>query len=315
MITTTGIHHVTAVTASIQQNVKFYTNVLGLRLVKKTANQDDVSAYHLFYADAVGSPGSDMTFFDWSQALPLATGSDQISRTYFRVSGQTALDYWQERLAQHNVNTTTTTIANCAGIHFTDPEGQRLGLIVDDKPYDGTVWDKVVPPEHALRGFAAIELSVPDAEHMADLLSEIMNWSITGTFVDSVTQDTLSICSIGDGGPGNELYIREEKSAPQITSRAGSVHHVAFRVPDEATLREWIIHLEYLEIPNSGVVDRFYFTSLYFRISDGILFELATDGPGFATDEDPNHLGEALSLPPFLEPHRQKIERGLTPLG
>jgi len=315
MTTTTGIHHVTAVTAHIKPNFDFYTNVLGLRLVKKTVNQDDVSAYHLFYADAEGSPGSDMTFFDWPHAMPFISGSDQISRTYFRITGKEALEYWQKRLAEHDITTTSTTIAGRPGLLFSDPEGQRLGLIDDgDAEYDGKIWDDVIPDAYTLRGFAAIELTVYDAEHTADLLSEIMDWKVADSYIDSTTNETIHVCNIEEGGPAKEIYIREQRTASQITSCAGSVHHVAFRVPNEAALREWIIQLEYLGVPNSGLVDRFYFKSLYFRISNGILFELATEGPGFAIDEDPNHLGEKLSLPPFLETHRQSIENGLIPL-
>jgi len=314
-MTTAGLHHVTAITADIVHNVHFYTKVLGLRLVKKTVNQDDVTAYHLFYADAAGTPGTDITFFDWAFAQPKIEGSDQVSRTYFRVNHPEAISYWEKRLSEHDTATNSTTIANKQAILFTDPEGQRLGIINDQTaPFAGTVYDSVVPHGYALRGFYAVELSVVDARATADLLMEIMDWKITTEYIDPQTEQRVIVCSIDTGGPGKEIYIRELLAPPILASLAGSVHHIAFRVTNESELHDWLVRLEYLGIPNSGLVDRYYFKSLYFRISNGILFELATDGPGFATDENPEHIGERLSLPPFLESQREAIETGLLPL-
>lgn len=309
-----GLHHVTAVTAQAKGNVAFYTTVLGLRLVKKTVNQDDVSAYHLFYADAKGNPGTDLTFFDWSGAGKKIEGTDQISRTFFRINGKDALAFWQQRLAENNVETTTTIIHGQDALLFEDPEGQRLGLINDNgAPFEGTAWDKIIPQEFALRGFYAVELTVPSIKSIESILINILGWEKTGTYTNA-QQNEVTVFSMDGGGPSKEVHVRELVAQPIVASTAGSVHHAAFRLKDEDEMNEWVERLNEMGMPNSGIVDRFYFKSVYFRITRGILFELATDGPGFSADEDTAHLGEKLSLPPFLEPQRREIENGLRPL-
>lgn len=314
-MTTHGLHHVTAVTAQAKNNVIFYTNVLGLRLVKKTVNQDDVSAYHLFYADAEGNPGTDMTFFDWSAAGGKIEGTDQISRTYFRINDKEALKYWEKRLKENNIEITTATINEHEGILFQDPEGQRLGLINDNgAPFEGKVWDKIIPQKFSLRGFYAVELTVPNIKSIENILVDILGWEKVATYNDPQTQNKVTIFTMNGGGPSKEVHVRELAAQQIFASTAGNVHHVAFRLKDETEMNEWEARLKEKGMPNSGIVDRFYFKSLYFRISRGILFELATDGPGFSADEDMAHLGEKLSLPPFLEPQRNEIEAQLKPL-
>jgi glyoxalase family protein len=312
-----GLHHVTAVTAQAKENRVFYTEVLGLRLVKKTVNQDDVSAYHLFYADEKGTPGTDMTFFDWEMVGPkLEGGTDQIRRTYFRVNGKEAIEYWHKRLTEKNVkHSGVIDIDGREAIVFEDPEGQTLGVVNDTgAPFEGKVWDKIIPKAYALRGFYAVELLVPELELIEPILIDVLHWQKTGSYVDDLTKDTIWKFVMDGGGPGKEVHVRELFSESVYVSTAGSVHHVAFRIKDEQEMMEWIDHLEEMGIPNSGIVERFYFKSLYFRISRGILFELATDGPGFAADEDMEHLGEKLALPPFLEHSRKEIEAILKPL-
>jgi glyoxalase family protein len=316
MISTHGIHHVTAVTAKIKDNLKFYTEVLGLRLVKKSVNQDDVSAYHLFYADKKGTPGTDMTFFDWEKAGVRQIGTDQISRTYFRVNGREAIEFWDKRLAEYGLSKSEIIqIDKRDAILFEDPEGQRLGLIDDQGAgFEGEVWDSHVPAAFCIRGFYAVELSIPEVQKIEPFLTQIMQWELKGNFTEAETGDSIWKFSMAGSGPGKEIFIREVLDDVVPFSTAGSVHHVAFRVQDEQALNEWIEHLAKYSYPNSGIVERYYFTSLYFRISRGILFELATDGPGFASDEDEAHLGEKLALPPFLESQRKEIEAGLKPL-
>ncbi len=314
---THGLHHVTAVTGNAAGNLDFYTKVLGLRLVKKTVNQDDVSAYHLFYADAEGNPGTDMTFFDWKFVSPKREGGDQVSRTYFRVLGSDALAYWSDRFSAYKVSHSgVVKVHGREAILFEDLEGQHLGLVSDEGvAFSGKVWDRVIPVEHALRGFYAVELSVPYLDTVHRVCTDIMGWVEEGTYADPINGAHVTVFGMDGGGPGKEVHVRELPEADQyLGSTAGSVHHIAFRVQDHDELEAWQRHLETLYVPHSGLIDRFYFKSLYFRISPGILFEIATDGPGFATDEDLEHLGESLSLPPFLEPHRQEIEAGLTPL-
>lgn len=313
-----GLHHVTAVTGDAPANLDFYTRVLGLRLVKKTVNQDDTSAYHLFYADKLGSPGTDMTFFDWPQTSPNRRGTDSISGTMFRVNGRAALEFWAGRLSQHGL--TTRPIETYHGrdtLHFDDPEGQRLTLVDDGgAPFEGEVWHRDdIPTEYAIRGFFGVALSVPTLTQVGMILSQILNFEESERLSnpDNPTEEMV-IYSMDGGGPGKEAHVFVQPDAPRAWLGRGGVHHVAFRLRDAEEQRAWETHLHRAGLRTSGLIDRFYFKSLYFRISNGILFELATDGPGFAADEDPNHLGERLALPPFLEPQRVQIEAGLQPL-
>lgn len=311
-----GIHHVTAVSARIGQNADFYTRVLGLRLVKKSVNQDDTSAYHLFYADKVGSPGTDMTFFDWPQVPPDGRGTDSIAGTAFRVNGRAALAYWQERLQAEGVEVgEIEEFDGRAMLRFEDPEGQRL-LLVDDKgaPFEGVIWDEAeVPEEHALRGFFAVVLSVPRLSSVEQILRQVLNFEEArrAAFADG---REVVVYEMDEGGPGRQVWVLEEPDEPVARTGAGGVHHVAYRVRDAEEQQQWHERIKRVGMPISGIIDRYYFKSIYFRISNGILFEVATDGPGFATDEALENLGERLALPPFLEPHREQIEAGLKPI-
>jgi len=246
----TGIHHLTAISAQIRENKRFYTEAIGMRLVKRSVNQDDVSAYHLFYADAKGSPGTDVTFFDWP-IPPERRGVPSISRTALRIDGAEAFTYWRER----------------PRLDRTD-ELLRLALSM-----------------HRVRSYPHPD----DPAH------------------------TVRVYAMGARGPGAELHVVERPGLPIARQGAGGVHHVAFRIPD-ADYDAWADHLDRLGIGNSGKVDRFWFRSLYFREPGGNLFEIATDGPGFAIDEDEATLGEKVVLAPFLEPHRDVIVANLKPL-
>lgn len=313
-----GLHHVTAVTGNAPANLDFYTCVLGLRLVKKTVNQDDTSAYHLFYADKLGSPGTDMTFFDWPQTAPDQRGTDSIINTMFRVKGRAALDYWADRLATYNIAHEPIVSFNEREIlRFEDPEGQRLTLVDDGGyPVEGEVWDGAgVPAEHAIRGFFAVALSVPNNLQVGMILTRILSFVEDRrlTNPDNESEEVI-IYTMDGGGPGKEVHVYVQPGAPRGWLGRGGVHHVAFRLRDAEEQHAWETHLARAGLGTSGVVDRYYFKSLYFRISAGILFELATDGPGFASDEPLESLGERLALPPFLEPRRTQIEAGLRPL-
>lgn len=311
-----GIHHVTSVSAKIGQNADFYTRILGLRLVKKSVNQDDVSAYHLFYADKLGSPGTDMTFFDWAHIPQERRGTDSIVLTAFRVNGRAALDYWVERLTAHNVtHQGIETFAGHSVIRFEDYEGQRL-MLVDDEGVDfhGEVWDgSEVPVEFGLRGFYAAMLSVPRLQYVEPILTQVLGLTESARAEYPTGQETI-IYNIGEGGPGCELWVMEEAKALPAQPGAGGTHHIAFRVADLEEQQYWHHKIRQVRLPVSEFIDRYYFKSIYFRISNGILFEIATDGPGFATDEDPETLGERLALPPFLEPRRASIEANLKPI-
>lgn len=305
-----GLHHVTAITGDTRKNLSFYTEVLGLRLVKKTVNQDDVGAYHLFYADRIGSPGTDITFFDWPQAGPNRPGVDTISRTFFRVLDRNALDFWEERFREQDVpHERVDRLFDLPTILFSDHEGQALGLVADDRePLEDEPWDAAgVSSDNALRGFHSVELTVQQVEQVEPVLTQLLNMTRRDA-------DDGPVFSMDGGGPGREVRIRLAPDAPRGYQGRGGVHHVAFRLHDSGEQGEWLDRLESMGVSNSGVVDRFYFKSLYFRISRGILFELATDGPGFAVDEEAGSLGRKLALPPFLESRRAAIEAGLRPL-
>jgi glyoxalase family protein len=313
-----GLHHVTAVTTIVQRNLRFYTRTLGLRLVKRSVNQDDTSAYHLFYADKLGSPGTDMTFFDWPHIGPDVRGTDSIVSTRFRVNGRAALDYWIARFDAEGV--AHGPIEQFAGrdlVRFEDGEGQRLALVDDGgAPFDGEVWTGAgIPADHALRGFHSIALSTPRLSPIGEILTQVLGFEETARHPSPGNGGgEVIIYGMDGGGPGKEVQVRIEPEARRARLGGGGVHHAAFRIPDEDALHAWDDRLGRVGLRTSGMVDRFYFKSLYFRISNGILFELATDGPGFAADESPETLGERLALPPFLEPYRQSIEAGLRPL-
>ena len=302
-----GFHHLTAVTADAPGNHRFYTQTLGLRLVKKTVNQDDTSAYHLFYADGIGSPGTDITFFDWPVGAE-TRGTHSITRTGFRVADEASLNWWQARLAAEGVS--HDPIREQAGwqtLAFEDSEGQRLALVADHAGAANAWSESPVPAEHQIRGLGPITMSVPDIRHTDMVLTKLMNMVPTGTFSGT------HVYKMSAEGAVGELHVTVDPSLPQAQQGAGSVHHVAFNIP-YAEYEAWAERLRTMRIPNSGPVDRFWFKSLYFREPNGVLFELATDAPGFATDEPMDKLGTTLSLPPFLEGKRKEIEAGLKPL-
>ncbi|MDW8059689.1 MAG: ring-cleaving dioxygenase [Thermomicrobium sp.] len=308
-----GIHHVTAVTARAAENVRFYTQVLGLRLVKKTVNQDDVSAYHLFYADVVGSPGTEVTFFDWPHLPPHRPGHGEVARIALRVGGREALDWWAERLQGYGVlQVELGRYVDRDALYFTDFEGQRLALVDDGGVPGGLPWDRSpVPAPYQIKGLFAVTLVVRSLEPTARVLTDVLGFRLAA---EALTPQRTTLFVTGACGPGSLVVVEERPDLPRAQLGAGGVHHVAFRVPDDETHRAWRERIAQAGIPVTPPIDRFYFRSLYFRELGGVLYELATDGPGFAVDEEIEHLGEKLSLPPFLEPRRAEIEANLRPL-
>ncbi|QDP41799.1 ring-cleaving dioxygenase [Radiobacillus deserti] len=315
-----GIHHVSAITAKAKENYDFYTKDLGLRLVKKSVNQDDTSMYHLFYADEIGNPGTDLTFFEIKRAGHTYEGNNSISATYLRVANDEALKYWKNRLEELHIN--HAGISEQFGrniLPFRDHEGQRLVLVSDETNQGvagGIPWKKSpVPQDKGITGLGPVKLTVPVAEKTIDVLKDLLGFEEVGTYPSTIHgQRDIVVLQVGEGGTGAEIQVEERTDLPPERPGRGSVHHVALRVEDKAELEEWVKKVKERRFPNSGLVDRYYFQSLYFREPNGILIELATDGPGFATDEDPEHLGEAVALPPFLEGNREEIEAHLTPL-
>ena len=311
-----GIHHLTAVSAAIRDNYRFYTETMGMRLEKRSENHDDVSAYHLFYSDAVGTPGHDLTFFDWP-VPPEQRGTRSVVRTGLRVPAA-SLPFWAERLAEAGVAAEPVEeVDGRATLRFEDPEGQRLLLLDDGGAGDApTPWDgSPVPTEHQIRGLGPIVMSVPSLENTDLVLRTVLEMRPVRTYpLSDRPSDTVHVYAMGEGGgPHAELHVAVQPDLPPARQGAGAVHHVAFRVPDDA-YDAWAERLQRFGVPSSGPVDRYYFRSLYFREPGGVLFELATDGPGFAVDEDPATLGESVVLPPFLEGRRAEIVAGLTPL-
>jgi glyoxalase family protein len=310
-----GIHHLTAISAAISENARFYRQTLGMRLVKKTVNQDDVSAYHLFYADGAASPGTDITFFDWPVPRE-QRGTHSITRTGLRVAGEPALLWWKQRFSELGVS--HGEIHERDGrltLDFEDPEGQRLGLIDDKGNGVSHPWERSpVPAEHQIRGLGPITMSVPELRPTHAVLTQLMEMTQVRDYSTPGNDASRThVYEMGAGGPGAELHVAVEPNLRAARQGAGGVHHVAFAIPDE-DYAAWADRLQQARIPSSGPVDRFYFRSLYFREPNGILFEIATDGPGFAMDEPMDRLGEKLSIPPFLEPSRAEIEAGLKPL-
>ena len=312
-----GIHHLTAISANVRENYRFYTRVLGMRLVKRSVNQDDVSAYHLFYADAVGSPGTDLTFFDWKMSRE-RRGTHSIVRTHLRVGSADALDWWAQRLTEEQV--THNGVEEVDGrrtILFEDSEGQRLALIDDGGAGDEPVpWDRSpVPADYQIRGLGPIVLSVPQLQRTDAVLTRVMHLRPVRDFaLPENPTNRVHVYEMGKGGPSAELHVVVQPDLPVSQQGAGGVHHVAFRTPNVEEYHAWTERLNEMGVPNSGEIDRYYFRSLYFREPNGILFEIATDGPGFSVDENPQTLGEHIALPPFLEPHRAAIVANLQPI-
>jgi glyoxalase family protein len=310
-----GIHHLSAVTAKAKQNLSFYTGTLGMRLVKKTVNQDDVTSYHLFYGDGAATPGSDLTFFDFP-AAPEHHGTHSISRTSLRVAGEASLAFWKKRLEDTGIAVKEVEQAGRKALWFSDAENQRLAIVDDGGEGEAHPYAKSpVPAEHQIRGLGPIVMSVPALDRTETVLVDVMNMRKSGTYAHPDNPaHTVHVFSMGPGGAAAELHVAVQPDLPPTRYGAGGVHHVAFRVPDKAALTAWAERIQPTRLPNSGEVERYYFRSFYFREPNGILFELATDGPGFTADEPLESLGESLALPPFLEPRRAEIEAGLKPL-
>lgn len=315
-----GIHHVSAITANAKQNYDFYTHIMGMRLVKKTINQDDPSVYHLFYADEVGNPGTDLTFFEIPHAGTTYQGAGSISGTSLRVPDDDALEFWQSRFSEFAIDHDGITEQfGRKVIHFRDPEQQRLTLISDETNIGvsgGKTWvHSSVPSDKGIVGLGPVTLTVKSSTPTVAILTEVLTFKQIDSYPSAVDgHDDILVFSTGEGGTGAEIHLETRDDLPKERPGRGSVHHVAFRVDNEEELAKWKDTLVAARLPNSGIVDRFYFKSLYFREPNGILFELATDGPGFTTDEDSEHLGESLALPPLFEDRRQEIEKHLKPL-
>jgi len=284
-----GIHHVTCITADAPGNVDFYARVLGLRLVKKTVNQDDPTVYHLFYADERGSAGADITFFEYPDTPRGRAGGGMVHRVAFRVASDESLDFWQERVGGER---------NDGSLLFEDPEGLALELVIDDSGEEPLIArHPEIPEEHALRGFAGVRAFTLDPEKSRGLLEGTLGFE-------------PGFVARGERRSGFYVYDVTDRRGVQ---GAGTVHHVAWASTQEEH-EAWRAAVEQAGARPTPVIDRFYFKSIYFREPSGVLFEIATLGPGFTVDEPAEHLGERLSLPPDFEELRDQVEPLLTPL-
>jgi glyoxalase family protein len=295
-----GVHHVTCITGDAPGNVDFYARVLGLRLVKKTVNQDDPTVYHLFYADEAGSPGADITFFEYPGARRGRAGDGMVHTVTWRVASDEALDFWERRLAAEGVDTRGAD----GRLAFSDPEGLGLELAVvatSDEPL--VAEHPEVPAEHALQGFDGVRAFAADPSRSRQLLEETLLFQPLGEAAWEVR---------GEHRGGLYAYDAPPASGPGVPG-AGTVHHVAWS-SETADHQAWRDRVAAAGYRPTQVIDRFWFRSVYFREPSGVLFELATLGPGFSVDEDPAHLGEALILPPAFEHLRERIEPVLTPI-
>lgn len=303
-----GIHHVTAIASDPQRNVEFYTEVLGLRLVKRTINFDDPGTYHLYFGDEVGSPGTILTFFPWPMATRGSAGVGEVTVTSFSVP-MGSLDFWEQRLlaAGLPVERTEKRFGDEL-LTLADPDGMTLELVAHGEARRVFAWrGSSVPLQHAIQGFFGVTLSVQGYEKTAEIL-EIMG------FRKIAEEGNRVRFHIAEAGLGSHVDVRCMSEGRYGKLGAGSVHHVAWRVADDESQREWRKRLLTKHLDLTPVVDRTYFHSVYFREPGGVLFELATDPPGFTFDEPVEELGETLKLPEWLESKRSRIEQSLPPL-
>ena len=304
-----GFHHLTAIVGDPQQNVDFYTRILGQRLVKQTVNFDDPGTYHLYYGNAEGAPGTIMTFFPWPDAPQGRRGTGQIVDVAFSIPAS-ALDYWVARLQEHGVTFTGPTARfNEQVLSFSDPHGLSLELVAHQEAQPQSAWQEgPVPAEYAIRGFASITLAENRQEYTGQMLTDVLGFRLLQQEGNRFRYE------VGNGGPGARVDVLSQPGQPRGRIAVGTVHHVAWRTPDDEQQLKWRQHLLSLGSEVTPVRDRQYFHSIYFNEPGGVLFEIATDPPGFAIDEPREQLGTHLKLPPWLESARTQIEEVLLPI-
>src|SRR5690625_1833015 len=299
-----GHHHISMMTKDAKENNHFYQTVLGLRRVKLTVNQDDPTMYHIFYGDLTGSPGTELTFFAMPQIGATYEGTNSINRIGLVVSSIESLNYWQRRFEQFEItHGEITTYANRPALHFVDKDGLQMVMQASDE--NAPLWEpwekSEVPQEHQIRGMGTVEITVRRQEKLKRTLTELFHYSIVEERRNEITLQSI------EGEIFGEILIKQLDGKMEKPGR-GSIHHLAIRTKDEKELAYWEEQVINRGFQSTGIIDRHYFKSFYFRESNGILFEIATDGPGFLIDSSLDSLGENLDLPPFLENRRQEIE-------
>ncbi|MFP7834340.1 ring-cleaving dioxygenase [Marisediminicola sp. LYQ134] len=305
-VETAGLHHVTAIAGDPQRNIDFYITGLGLRLVKKTVNFDDPGTYHLYYGDDAGTPGSLLTFFPWRGIASGRVGTGQSTTTAFSVPAG-SLGWWSEHFGALGVDSRiTSTTSDEERLSLRDPDGLQIDLVASSVTDPRNPWDSAsVPAQYAVRGQHSSVLTVADPAQTVEVLTDDL-----GMHVMSETPDRIRV-GAGDGAPGNIVDVVASPNGPTGLGAGGTVHHIAFRVPDQQTQDAWRRELVERGFAVTAILDRQYFTSIYFREPGGVLFEIATDTPGFDIDEPLLELGRALKLPPWLEPSREAIEHAV----
>jgi glyoxalase family protein len=305
----TGLHHITVIAGDPQENLDFYVGVLGMRLVKKTVNQDVPGTYHLFYADGAAHAGTDLTFFPWPDMAPGQTGVGLTVEVALAVPAR-SLRYWTEQLTRHSVEVTEpTTRFGERLLTFADPHGLQLALVETADRRDFTPWAKsVVPETYQVRGLHGVRLLERNAVPTIDFLVNTLGFEEVGE------EGCWRRFALPGGRSGRMIDVKQLPAERQGTWGTGSVHHIAWRVPDDLTELHVQHRLQSAGRRPTPVIDRFWFKSVYFREPGGALFEIATDGPGFGVDEPLDELGGSLVLPPWLEPKRSQIEASLPPL-
>ncbi len=317
----TGIHHISAMTGDAQANIDFYTRLLGMRIVKKTVNQDAVDVYHLFYADGKGQAGTDLTFFAFNNIARNHPGSGEINEIVLRVERNDSIDWWKQRFDQFGVTYgEETTLAGHRYLPFQDPEGQRLALMADEGGEvsipGGEPWEhSTVPAEHVITGLGAVSITTGRPQQTLAMLTDVMGFEIADDQQGPEHPDhRIVLLKIGVGGPNGLMVVHVRPDLPLARNGRGGVHHVAFRVPTFEAHHEWNQYLKGRGVQVTDEIDRFYFKAMYFREPGGVLYEISSDGPGFDTDEPGETMGEQLTLPPAFAPHREQIEPQLAPL-
>ena len=303
-----GIHHVTSITGDVQRCVDFYVSVLGLRFIKKSINQDMPDTYHIYFGDYVGSPGTAMTFFGWPDWPKRRAGSGQVTTVSFSVPPE-SVDYWNSRLGKHGVSVKATNRFGTEAIVLEDPDGIELELIAQSSKQPWVAWeDSPVDQKQAIRGFHSVTMTVAEATATSDLLVKTMGFRKTAHEGPRTRFETA------EGGPHSMIDVVETPEGPEGEESIGSVHHVAWRAANPAHQAEWRDALVKAGRNVTPVIDRYYCKSIYFREPGGVLFEIATDGPGFTADEKVEMLGSKLSLPPWFQMREEELEKTLPPI-
>ncbi len=316
-----GIHHISAMTGDAQKNVDFYTRLLGMRAVKKTVNQDSIDVYHMFYADAEGNAGTDLTFFAFPGVAKNREGAGEINQSILRVATNASIDWWKQRFVHFGVSYgEETELQGHKLLPFTDFEGQRLALMADEggevSIEAGKPWEhSTVPAEHQILGLGAVSITTGRPQQTLHMLTDIMGFQVIADEQGPEHPDhRIVLLQIHTGGPNGLMIVHVRPDLDMARNGGGGVHHVSFRTANHEIFTQWNQYLASEGVRVTEEIDRFYFKAMYFREPGGVLYEISTDGPGFATDEDKDKMGQQLALPPAFAPMRDRIEPMLQPL-